>query len=79
MTTEIYFEEMRQEGLEKGKVLGLIRLTLKKYKKGLSVSEVAELFEENESVIQLIFDAIDRSDSQEPEQIYEQMETLGSM
>ncbi len=89
MTTEIFCEEMRQEGrelgleegralgrkqgLEKGELLQLIRLTLKKYVKGMDASEVAELFEENESVIQSIYDAVKQSASQEPEKIYDCM------
>ena len=45
----------KQEGLEQGELCKVIKLVLKNMKKGKHVSEIAEILDEDETVIRQIF------------------------
>ena len=60
----------RQEGRQEGEMLCLISLTMKKKERGLSVEEIAGIFEEDELVIQKIFIASEKAGSGLPEEIF---------
>ena len=76
-------EEGRQEGiadglkqgLEQGRASGevqkLIQQTCKKYQKGLTVEETAEMLEEDTETIRKIYDAIKKVGTDDTEEIYE--------
>lgn len=60
-----------RKGLEKGDMLRLIRQTLKKQKKGFSVSEIADMLEEEEVRIHQILLAVAEAGTEDIESVYE--------
>ena len=72
-------DEGRQEGIAEGIELGkasgevqkLIQQTCKKYQKGLTVEETAEMLEEDTETIRKIYDAIKKTGTDDTEEIYE--------
>lgn len=60
----------RQEGRQEGEMLCLISLTMKKKERGLSVEEIAGIFEEDKLLIQKIFIASEKAGSGLPEEIF---------
>lgn len=60
-----------QKGMEKGDMLRLIRQTLKKQKKGVSASDIADMLEEEEVRIQQILLAAAEAGVESAERIYE--------
>lgn len=70
-----YERSLREEGIELGKASGemqkLIQLTCKKYKKGFTVEETAEMLEEDTETIGKIYDAIKAVGTDDIEEIYE--------
>lgn len=60
-----------QKGLEKGNMLCLIRQTLKKRKKGFSVSDIADMLEEEERTIEQILLAAAEAGTENAEQVYD--------
>ena len=73
-------EEGRQEGIAEGIEFGkasgemqkLIQQTCKKYQKGLTVEETAEMLEEDAETIGKIYDAIKEAGADDIEEIYKQ-------
>lgn len=59
---EKYYE--REEGREEGELLKLIKMVRKKMGKGLKVSEIADMLEEDENDIQVIYNALDQHASE---------------
>ena len=53
-----------------GEVQKLIQLTYKKYQKGLTVEETAEMLEEDAEIIEEIYDAIKAKGTDDVEGIY---------
>ena len=49
--------EGREQGLEQGKILNLIELTIKKILKNIPAEEAADMLEENVTLIERIYDA----------------------
>lgn len=65
---EKYYE--REEGREEGELLKLIKMVRKKMGKGLKVSEIADMLEEDENDIQIIYDVLNQHASEhDPETI----------
>ena len=72
-------DEGRQEGIAEGIELGkasgevqkLVQQTCKKYQKGLTVEETAEMLEEDTETIRKIYDAIKKVGTDDTEEIYE--------
>lgn len=60
-----------QKGMEKGNMLCLIRQTLKKQKKGLSVSDIADMLEGEEARIHQILFAAAEAGTENEERVYE--------
>ena len=60
-----------EQGRASGKVQKLIQLTCKKYQKGLTVEETAEMLEEDTETIRKIYDAIKKVGTDDTEEIYE--------
>ena len=60
-----------EQGRASGKVQKLIQQTCKKYRKGLTVEETAEMLEEDTEVIGKIYDAIKETGTDNIEEIYE--------
>ena len=60
-----------EQGRASGKVQKLIQLTYKKYQKGLTVEETAEMLEEDTETIRKIYDAIKKVGTDDTEEIYE--------
>ena len=64
-----------EQGLKQGRATGemqkLIQLTCKKYKKGFTVEETAEMLEEDTETIGKIYDAIKAVGTDDIEEIYE--------
>ena len=63
-----------EQGLEQGRAAGevqkLIQLTCKKYQKGLTVEEIAEILEEDTETIGKIYDAIKEVGTGDIKEIY---------
>ena len=53
---QLLMEEGREEGRQEGRQYQLISLVLKKLKKNCGVSEIADMLEEDEDIIQRIYD-----------------------
>ena len=53
-------QEGRREGLQKGLMTRLVELTIRRFQKGDSAEEVAELFEEDPGLIRRIYDCWNR-------------------
>ena len=70
-----YERSLREEGIELGKASGemqkLIQLTCKKYKKGFTVEETAEMLEEDTETSREVYDAIKKVGTDDTEEIYE--------
>ena len=72
-------DEGRQEGIAEGIELGkasgevqkLVQQTCKKYQKGLTVEETAEMLEEDAETIRKIYDVIKKVGTDDTEEIYE--------
>ena len=64
-------EAGREEGRQAGEMIKLISLCCQKYKKGLSPEVVAEHLEQKVDIIKKIYDAIEATDTQDAEEIYE--------
>lgn len=64
-------QEGLQEGLEEGQVLTLIKLTVKKLSKGMTVAEIAELLGEDSEFVQRIDTAMKKINSEDSELIYQ--------
>ena len=64
-------EQGLEQGRASGKVQKLIQLTYKKYQKGLTVEETAEMLEEDTETIRKIYDAIKKVGTDDTEEIYE--------
>ena len=64
-----------KQGLKQGRAAGevqkLIQQTCKKYRKGLTVEETAEMLEEDTETIRKIYDAIKAVGTDDIEEIYE--------
>lgn len=58
-----------EDGIVQGKAIQLINLVTKKMKRGLSVDEIADIFEEDHSMIQKIYDAVSENAEAEPQEI----------
>lgn len=69
--------EGRAEGRAEGNLLHLIRQTIKKCEKGMSVGEIAEALEEEEGTIERIVMAIVITGSKDAEGIYKEMKKMG--
>ena len=61
-----------KQGRAAGEVQKLIQLTCKKYQKGLTVEETAEMLEEDTETIEKIYDAIKEAGTDDIEEIYKQ-------
>ena len=61
-----------EQGRASGKVQKLIQQACKKYQKGLTVEETAEMLEEDTEVIAKIYDAIKKAGTDDIEVIYKQ-------
>lgn len=62
--------EGKAEGKAEGEKIKLIKQTLKKMDKGMSVEEIAEMFEEEPVEIEKIVRAVQNTKSRNPEEIY---------
>ena len=75
-TRRISKEEGRLEGRVEGRIGEIIRLVCKKIEKKYSVPEIADMLEEEEGVIQQIYDiAVQFAPEYDVEKIYEKMKT----
>ena len=61
----------REAGREEGEMIKLISLCCQKYKKGLSPEVAAEHLEQKVDIIKKIYAAIEATDTQDAEEIYE--------
>ena len=61
--------DRRQHGIEDGEKLKLISQVTKKIKKGLSAKEINDFLEEDNSLIQKIYDAVSANEDAEPKEI----------
>ena len=61
----------REAGREEGEMIKLISLCCQKYKKGLSPEVAAEHLEQKVDIIKKIYAAIEATDTQDAEKIYE--------
>ena len=60
---ELFADDLREselKGRNAGKIEGKIELVIKKYGKGYTVEETAEMLEESPTVIQQIYDVIEQ-------------------
>ncbi len=60
---ELFADDLREselKGRNAGKIEGKIELVIKKYSKGCTVEETAEMLEESPAVIQQIYDVIEQ-------------------
>lgn len=64
-------QEGRREGRKEGSMLCLITLVMKKQAKGMTTSEMADLFEEDERMIERVLSAAAKAGSNEAEKIYD--------
>ena len=71
MERETSREEGRKEGREAGEMINLISQCCKKYKKGLAPEVAAEYLEQKVDLIKKIYAAIEATDTQDAEKIYE--------
>ena len=71
-TFERRLELTKRDATANGEVQKLIRLTCKKYQKGLTVEETAEMFEEDTKTIGKIYDAIKTAGTDDVEEIYKE-------
>lgn len=60
-----------QEGRKEGSMLCLITLIMKKQAKGMTTSEIADIFEEDEMMIERVLSAAAKAGSDEAEKIYD--------
>lgn len=59
------------EGRKEGSMLCLITLIMKKQAKGMTTSEIADIFEEDEMMIERVLSAAAKAGSDEAEKIYD--------
>ncbi len=64
-------QEGRREGRKEGSMLCLITLIMKKQAKGMTTSEIADIFEEDEMMIERVLSAAAKAGSDEAEKIYD--------
>ena len=69
---ELTKRDATANGMVAGEVQKLIQLTCKKYQKGLTVEETAEMLEEDTETIRKIYDAIKIVGTDDVEEIYKQ-------
>ena len=69
---ELTKRDATANGMVAGEVQKLIQLTCKKYQKGLTVEETAEMFEEDTETIGKIYDAIKTTGTDDVEEIYKE-------
>ena len=71
MERETSREEGRKEGREAGEMINLISQCCKKYEKGLAPEVASEHLEQRVDIIKKIYAAIEATDLQEAEKLYE--------
>ena len=69
---ELTKRDATANGMVAGEVQKLIQLTCKKYQKGLTVEETAEMLEEDIETIGKIYDAIKTAGTDDVEEIYKE-------
>ena len=69
---ELTKRDATANGMVAGEVQKLIQLTCKKYQKGLTVEETAEMLEEDTKTIGKIYDAIKTAGTDDVEEIYKE-------
>ena len=69
---ELTKRDATANGMVAGEVQKLIQLTCKKYQKGLTVEETAEMLEEDTETIGKIYDAIKTTGTDDVEEIYKE-------
>lgn len=65
---------LREEGREEGEYKKIISIVLRKIEKNCTVSEIADMLEEDEEVVQKIYDiAVSQASEYDVEQIYREL------
>ena len=71
MTMTLLGQMLMEDGIEKGEMTKLISLVIKKVNKGMLPDEIAEVFEENQTVISQIYSAVREHPDKDENAIYE--------
>lgn len=65
--------ELLERAVNEGRMLCLITLIMKKQAKGMTTSEIADIFEEDEMMIERVLSAAARAGTNEAEKIYDHL------